>query len=57
MWLPGDEARAREIVELFLSHGADPSVRNADGQLAADLARKRGLEAAADLLSRAASGR
>jgi ankyrin repeat protein len=50
MWLPGDEARAREIVELFLAHGADPSVRNRDGQTAADLARKRGLDVAAGLL-------
>jgi ankyrin repeat protein len=50
MWLPGDEARAKEIVELFLAHGADPSVRNRDGQTAADLARKRGLDVAAGLL-------
>jgi ankyrin repeat protein len=52
MWLPGDEARAKEIVELFLAHGADPTVRNKDGQAAADLARKRGLDEAANLLSR-----
>jgi hypothetical protein len=50
MWLPGDEARAQEIVELFLAHGADPPVRNSDGQTAADLARKRGLDVAAALL-------
>jgi hypothetical protein len=50
MWLPGDEARAREVVELFLAHGADPSARNRDGQTAADLARKRGLDEAAELL-------
>ena len=52
MWLPGDEARATEIVELFLAHGADPTVRNKDGQAAADLARKRGLDEVANLLSR-----
>jgi hypothetical protein len=50
MWLPGDEARAKAVVELFLAGGADPSVRNRDGQTAADLARKRGLDEAAGLL-------
>jgi ankyrin repeat protein len=50
MWLPGDEARAKAIVELFLAHGADPSVRNKDGQTAADLARMRSLDVAAELL-------
>jgi hypothetical protein len=52
MWLPGDEARALEIARLFLAHGADPSIRNKHGQTAADLARKRGLDEVADLLSR-----
>jgi ankyrin repeat protein len=52
MWLPDDEARAAEVTSLFLAHGADPSVRNKEGQTAADLARKRGLEGAAELLSR-----
>jgi ankyrin repeat protein len=52
MWLPADEARAVEIVGLFLAHGADPSVRNKQGLTAADLARKRGLDEAAQLLSR-----
>jgi ankyrin repeat protein len=50
MWLPGDEACAKQIVELFLAHGADPTVRNKDGLTAADLAAKRGLDEAADLL-------
>jgi ankyrin repeat protein len=50
MWLPGDEARAKEIVELFLAHGADPTIRNKDGLTAADLASKRGLDEAAELL-------
>jgi uncharacterized protein len=52
MWLPGDEARALEIVEIFLGHGADPTARNKDGQTAADLARKRGLDEVAELLDR-----
>lgn len=50
MWLPDDEARAAEIVELFLAHGADPSIRNKEGLSAADYASKRALERAADLL-------
>src|SRR5262249_48693969 len=49
-WLPGDEAIALEIAELFLAHGADPSIRNKEGQTAADLARKRGLDKVAELL-------
>jgi ankyrin repeat protein len=50
MWLPGDEERAKEVVALFLEHGADPTVRNKDALTAADLAEKRGLQAAAELL-------
>jgi ankyrin repeat protein len=42
-WLPDDEARAMEIVELLLAHGADPAVRNAHGGTAADWALKRGM--------------
>jgi uncharacterized protein len=52
MWLPDDEARAREIVELLLSHGADPGARNQQGLTAADLARKRGMDEVARMLSR-----
>jgi ankyrin repeat protein len=51
MWLPDDEQCAVEIVELFLAHGADASVRNKEGLTAADYARKRGLDDAARLLS------
>ena len=47
MWLPDDEARALEIARLFLANGADPSITNKEGQTAADLARKRGLDEAA----------
>ena len=49
-WLPDDEAAAAEIVDLFLSNGADPSVKARDGSTAADYARKRGLEEAANKL-------
>jgi ankyrin repeat protein len=41
--LPDDEDQAIEIVEMLLAHGADPAIRNASGQTAADCAEKRGL--------------
>ena len=57
MRLPDDEARALEITELFLTHGADPTVRNKhgdetflDGLTAAECADKRGLSRVAELL-------
>jgi ankyrin repeat protein len=50
MWLPDDEARAKEIAEMFLAGGADPTVQNMQGQTAADLASRRGLEEVAALL-------
>jgi ankyrin repeat protein len=50
MWLPDDEARAVEIVELLLAHGADPTLRSKEGMTAADWAIKRGLYEAAALL-------
>jgi len=43
MRLPDDEARAMEIVELFLGYGADPTRRTHDGKTAADLAHERGM--------------
>ena len=46
-WLPEDEAKAIEVIELFLANGADPSIRNADGHTAADRAERRGLFKAA----------
>ncbi len=42
-WLPDDEAKAMEIVELLLAAGADPAVRSRDGGTAAGWARKRGM--------------
>lgn len=56
MWLPDDEARALEIAELLLAHGADPAVRNKEGQTAAFRAHKRALDQVADLLAAAAAG-
>jgi ankyrin repeat protein len=50
MRLPDDETRAIEIVELFLSYGADLSLRNREGMTAAECARKRGIDEVAGLL-------
>ncbi|MBI1850329.1 MAG: ankyrin repeat domain-containing protein [Planctomycetes bacterium] len=55
MWLPDDDDRAMEMTKLLLAHGADPSVRNKEGQTAEDRARARGLDEVADVL-RAAAG-
>lgn len=49
-WLPDDETKALEIVELFLAHGADPSIRNKEGKTAADWALKRGMHEVAQRL-------
>jgi uncharacterized protein len=47
MWLPDDEARAVEIIDLFLAQGADPTARTVDGKTAVDWALERGLDGAA----------
>ncbi|MFN2603553.1 MAG: ankyrin repeat domain-containing protein [Gemmatimonadaceae bacterium] len=56
LWLPDDEMTAMEIVELFLSNGADASVTNKERQTAADRAERRGMVAVAKRLRRAESG-
>ena len=56
MWLPDDDARAMEIARLLVGLGADPSIRNKEGQTAADRARARGLDEVADLLEREERG-
>ncbi|MPZ37698.1 MAG: hypothetical protein GEU95_06485 [Rhizobiales bacterium] len=48
--LPDDEDEAVEMTTLLLAHGADPSVTNKDGLTAEQVARKRGLIDAADLM-------
>lgn len=52
--LPGDEEKAVETAELLLSFGADPNFRNPQGHTPADVARRRGLDDAAELLEDAA---
>jgi hypothetical protein len=53
MWLPDDEARAIEMIELLVAHGADPAARRADGATAAGRAAQRGMDEAAALLRQA----
>ncbi|WP_443750055.1 ankyrin repeat domain-containing protein [Asticcacaulis solisilvae] len=48
--LPEDEDPAADVVRILLAHGADPGVRNPAGKTAADIARLRGLDEAADLM-------
>lgn len=50
MWLPADEDRAMAVAEMFLAGGADPDVRNVQGQTAGDLASVRGMDRVAALL-------
>ncbi|HZM89800.1 MAG TPA: ankyrin repeat domain-containing protein [Blastocatellia bacterium] len=50
MWIPDDEGRARQIVELLVAHGADPTIKNKEGMTAADLAERRAMYDVAELL-------
>jgi ankyrin repeat protein len=51
--LPDDETVAMEVVEILIRHGADPTARNSKGETAAQAARKRGLDDAADVIEAA----
>jgi ankyrin repeat protein len=51
-YVPKDERVALEVVELLLTHGADPSVKKDDGTTAADAARTLELERVAARLER-----
>jgi ankyrin repeat protein len=42
-WLPDDEGKAIEMVELLIAAGADPSAKDNEGRTAADAARRRGM--------------
>ena len=53
-WLPATDAEAIEVVELLLAHGVDPAHLSPRGLTAAAVARRRGLDGAADRLERAA---
>ncbi|MBS0296953.1 MAG: ankyrin repeat domain-containing protein [Proteobacteria bacterium] len=48
--LPDDEAAAVEVTRLLLARGADPKARNAKGQTPAEMARRRELDEAAELM-------
>jgi uncharacterized protein len=54
-WLPDDEAKAMQIVELLLAAGANPSAKGEDGRTAADSARRRGMLDIASRLETAAA--
>jgi ankyrin repeat protein len=51
-YLPDDEARAIEVAELLISHGADRLARNAEGSTPAEQAEKMGFDVLADLLGK-----
>ncbi|MGH7553394.1 MAG: hypothetical protein ACREMQ_10270 [Longimicrobiales bacterium] len=53
-WLPDDEGLALQVIEILLAHGADPSVKDAEGSTAADSARALGMHEVARRLHRAA---
>ncbi len=52
--LPDDERKAAEIVDLYVSLGADVTFKRGDGLTAAEIARRRGLVEAAAKLEAAA---
>jgi uncharacterized protein len=50
-WLPDDEAKALEIVDMLLEAGADPSIRSQEGRTAMDWALQRGMAAVAEKIA------
>ena len=52
-YLPEDDDQAVEVVELLLAHGTDPTIKNSEGENAADHAKKHGLDDAAELIGSA----
>ena len=54
-WLPDDEAKAMQLVELLLAADADASAKSKDGRTAADWARRRGMREVAARLDTAAA--
>jgi ankyrin repeat protein len=55
--LPAEESAALDMARFLLEHGADVSMRNKDGDRPADVARKRGFAALADVLNAATGAR
>jgi ankyrin repeat protein len=64
-WLPDDEAKAMEIVEMLLAAGADPAIRSREGRTAMSLdlddlrlilARHKGFDDWAALVKAIAAG-
>ena len=55
MWVPEDESQAKEIVELLIAYGADPTINSKEGMTASDYAERRGLYEVAELLRSEAS--
>jgi uncharacterized protein len=53
-WLPDEEAKALQLVELLLAAGADASAQNKEGATAAEWARRRGMQDVASRLEREA---
>jgi hypothetical protein len=56
-WLPNDAATAVGVAELLLAYGTDPTVRSKEGRTAAEAARLRSLDEAADLIDAAAAAK
>jgi ankyrin repeat protein len=50
---PDDEARAMEVARLLLDHGADPTIRDPQGNTAADRADRNAMYEVAALLRNA----
>jgi ankyrin repeat protein len=44
MWLPDDESRAIEIIELMVANGCNPAAVTSKGMAAADFAQKRAMD-------------
>ena len=55
--LPDDEEEAVRVTQFLLAHGADPRVTNKAGETAIQVARRRGLDDAADLMRERRHGR
>ena len=55
--LPDDEEAAVEVTQFLLAHGADPRATDKNGETAIQVARRRGLDEAAELMQERRHGR